>query len=678
VAEQPASVSPAITKGLLEQDLKFAGLVVTDAMRMRAVSTKYTSGEAAVRAIKAGIDLVLVPVDLDLAVDAIVKAVRNGEISEERIDFSVRKLLRTKQWAGLDRNRLVDLDKIGDIVGSREHRLAAEVMARQAVTVLGNKDNVLPFPRVDDRRILDLTLSDTDDPDVGNSLHELLRQRHPKMKRFLLDTRSNVMEYDSAMAQAKRSDVILLQLHFYTRSERMTGIIDSQKVSFMRSLSSLGKPVIAVSLGNPYVVMDIPRPDVYVCTYSNADCMQKAAAEVLFAEAPARGKLPIAIPGAYAFGEGVEYPQTLLRSGTPEEAGFDLHRLSIVDTIMQRAIEDSTFPGGVLLVARNGLVVYNKAYGGLDYDLDHGRSTIQTMYDLASVTKVIATTSAVMRLVDERKMRLEDPAVQYIPQFGQNGKERITLYNLMVHNSGLPAWRKFYEFCSTPQCVLDSVYATGLVYKTGDSTVYSDLGIITMGKVVEQITGVPLDRYVDSVFFKPLGMTNTMYNPPGYLVDRIAPTEVDTYWLKTGQAVRGCVHDENAAVLGGVSGHAGLFSTASDLAKFMQMLLNGGTYGGRRYIKEETVLKFVQRQSDQDSRAIGWDTKDPVRSWAGTLMSGRTFLHTGFTGTSVAADPEKNLIVILLSNRVYPSRSHTGISKVRPIIHDAIVRAMGN
>jgi CubicO group peptidase (beta-lactamase class C family) len=281
-----------------------------------------------------------------------------------------------------------------------------------------------------------------------------------------------------------------------------------------------------------------------------------------------------------------------------------------------------------------------------------------------------------MRLVDEKKLSLNDPIVRYIPAFGQKGKEHITVYNLMVHNSGLPGWRKLYEICDNPQCVLDSIYATELIYRTGDSMIYSDLGLITMGKVIEKITGMPLDQYVRETFFVPLGMTSTMYNPPSSLIPRIAPTEVDNLWKKTGLPVWGRVHDENAATLGGVSGHAGLFSTTSDLAILLQMLLDKGSYDGKRYLKEETVQEFTRRQSEKSTRGIGWDTKNFNGSWAGKLLSDRTFLHTGFTGTSVVVDPERRLIVVFLTNRVYPTRDNGKIGGVRPRVHDAIVKAL--
>ncbi len=674
----PATVSPLLTTGLLKNELKFEGLVVTDAMVMNGVASKYSPGESVVLALKAGADLILMPVDADIAVDAVVAAVKRGEITEARIDASVRKLLKMKQRMGLDMNRFTDIDKIFDVVGSPESQRLAMSIARDAVTVLGNGTHILPLPKVGTKRILDIVIADTDDPASGKSFQALLHDRCATIEDIRIDPRSNQMEYDSVLAAAKNADILFCQFHLYTRSGAMTGFVNDRQVELMKKLSRLGKPVVAVTFGNPYIAMELPQFDAYVCTYSDADCMEEAAAEVLFGEEPAKGKLPIAIPGLYKFGDGVEYPKLVLRNGTPRDAGFDVREFRGVDSVVNASVRDSAFPGAVLLVARNGIIAYDKAYGKYDYGAYTKQVDVNTIFDLASVTKVIATTSAVMRLTDESRFDLNDPVVKYIPQFGQNGKEKITIYNLMVHNSGLPAWRRFYDFCNDPQCVLDSVFATGLAYATGDSSVYSDLGLITLGKVIEKVSGARLDRYVDSVFFQPLGMKNTMFNPQRNLWDRIAPTEVDTFWQKTGVAVRGRVHDENATVLGGVSGHAGLFSTASDLAVMMQMLLNGGTYAGTRYIGEATVKKFTARQSELSSRAIGWDTKTSPKSFSGTMTSMKTFLHTGFTGTSVVCDPEKNLIVVFLTNRVYPTRANLKIAAVRPRVHDAILRAMRN
>jgi CubicO group peptidase (beta-lactamase class C family) len=571
---------------------------------------------------------------------------------------------------------LVDVDKVASVVASPEHRALAKEIAQRSITVLGNSNNLLPLSHTDTSRILDLVIADTEDPRVGRQVHEELRQRHRRLTSERIDPHSNQQEYDSAMAAAMDADLVICQLHFYTRSGRMTGFIPDSMSSLVRTIIASGKPVVGISFGNPYVVTDFPEIENYVCAYSSVDVVNEAVVEVLFGEEAATGKLPITIPGVFRHGEGVEYPKTALRSGDPAEVGFDPEKLAKVDNLVRRAVQDTAFPGAVLLVARDGVVIHHRGYGSFDYAPYSTIVDRKAIYDLASVTKVISTTSAVMRLLDEGRLSLDDPVVNHIPQFGQAQKEHITIYNLLVHNSGLPAWRKFYEFCETPECVMDSIFATPLIYPTGDSTVYSDLGLITTGKIIESITGTTLADYVDSVFFKPLGMRNTFYNPPERFLDRIVPTEVDTYWKKTGLAVRGRVHDENAATLGGISGHAGLFSTARDLAVFLQMLMNGGVYDGKLYLKAETIKRFVTRQSSRTSRGIGWDTRSKVGSFSGDFASEGTFLHTGFTGTSVVVDPENRIVVVFLTNRVHPTRETRKIYRVRPEVHNAIYSAL--
>jgi len=297
------------------------------------------------------------------------------------------------------------------------------------------------------------------------------------------------------------------------------------------------------------------------------------------------------------------------------------------------------------------------------------------MYDLASLTKVIATTTAVMKLYDEGKVQLDNPVSGYLPEFANHGKEKITVRNLLVHNGGLPPFKRLFLTCSSPEQVLDSVYQTETVYAPGDSTVYSDFDFILLGKIVERVSGMPLDRYVDKYFFAPLGMSRTMYKPPQSMWDNIAPTEYDSLYRK--KLVHGEVHDENAFALGGVSGHAGLFSEASDIAVMLQMLLNGGSYGGKDYLRPETVSMFTSRQGGKSSRALGWDTRSPSGyTSAGSHMSDRAYGHTGFTGTSVWTDPEKKIFVILLTNRVYPTRNNTKIMQIRPAVADAVMGAL--
>jgi CubicO group peptidase (beta-lactamase class C family) len=297
------------------------------------------------------------------------------------------------------------------------------------------------------------------------------------------------------------------------------------------------------------------------------------------------------------------------------------------------------------------------------------------MFDLASLTKVTGTTTAVMMLYDEGKIDLDAPVMKYIPEFGNKGKEKITVRNLLLHNGGLPAFKRLYLTCKSPDEVLDSVYHTEMIYRTGDSTVYSDFDFIVLGKIIEKVSGQSLDEFVQDSIFEPLRMTRTMYRPPQSLWENIAPTEYDSTDRK--KQMRGEVHDENAYALGGVSGHAGLFSTSRDLATLMQMLMNGGTYQGKRFIQPSTIELFTAKQGTSSTRALGWDTKTVGGySTAGSLFSEKSYGHTGFTGTSIWVDPTRNLLVIFLTNRVYPTRDNKKISEVRPPLHDAVIRAI--
>lgn len=671
----PATLSKNITTKLLRNELGFQGLVVTDAMAMKGITKLFTAGESAVKAVQAGCDMLLMSPNVEEAIDSIVSAIQRNEISESRIDSSVKKILFLKKWAGLDTNRFVDVNALNKTVANQAHKDLAKEIARKSITVLGNESGILPLQNLNEKKILDVIFSDIENPFANNDLHNLLTKRK-WMSSVVIDPRSNKMEYDDLLKKVKKSDFIICQFNYQMRSGQMTGFLPKEVVDVLQTMAKLKKPMLGISIGNPYVVMETPKFDAFVQAYSSSTVAEEACAEVLFGEQPAGGKLSITIPGKYAYGEGISYPALFVHDANPKDVGFNPDMLKKLDTVVTNAIADTAFPAAVVLVARDGAVVYQKGFGKFTYDVDATPVTPDAMFDLASVTKVIATTSAVMRLYDEKKLSLDDKIVKYFPAFGQNGKENITLYNLLVHNSGLPAWRKFYEFCDNPQCVLDSIFATPLVYKTGDSTVYSDLGLITTGKIIEKITGTTLDKYVDSVFFKPLGMVNTMYNPPPSLWNRVVPTEIDTYWKKTNVAVHGRVHDENAATLGGVSGHAGLFSTAGDLVKILQMELNGGVYGGKRYINEETIKKFTTRQSERSSRGIGWDTKSSEYSFSGKYTSMKTFLHTGFTGTSVVVDPEKNIIVVFLTNRVYPTRENSKLYGVRRQVHNTVYEAL--
>jgi len=350
------------------------------------------------------------------------------------------------------------------------------------------------------------------------------------------------------------------------------------------------------------------------------------------------------------------------------------YQFNDVDGVINKAIEDEAFPGAVVLIWKNDNTVYEKAYGNYTYDESSPKAKTSTLFDLASVTKVVATTTAAMICYDRKLFSLDDKVVKYIPEFGVNGKEYITIKNLLIHNSGLPAWKKFYGRDLKYDDVINEIYSSELEYKTGEKTVYSDLGIITLGKIIEKVSGKSLDVFCKDEIFIPLKMESTFYNPDDSLKKLCAPTETDNYWrMKT---LQGEVHDETSAMLNGVAGHAGLFSTADDLAKLMSVLLNKGKVNQKVFIQQSTIELFTKRVSEESTRAIGWDTKSDSGSSAGKYFSKNSFGHTGYTGTSIWADPDRNLFVIFFTNRVYPTRENTKIQKVRPQLHNAVIKSI--
>jgi CubicO group peptidase (beta-lactamase class C family) len=445
----------------------------------------------------------------------------------------------------------------------------------------------------------------------------------------------------------------------------------------LKKISDSEKPIVMISFGNPYVFSKLNKANALIATYSDVEPTIESTIEVLFGESEVQGKLPVTIPKTFAYGDGLQVPQTTIRKDFPLAANFEKEKLYEVDSVVIRAIRDSAFPAAQMCVVKNGIQFYNKSFGKLTYDRNTPETNSSTLFDLASLTKVVATTSAIMKLCDDGKISLDDSVTKFIPQFGVNGKEKILVRSLLLHNSGLPAFKQFYKM--NPQMkaseVLDSIYASELLFQPGDSTLYSDFNFIVLGKIVETISRKSLDKYCSENFFQPLRMKNTFFNPTKYDSENCAPTEIDTSWRK--QTVQGSVHDETSAMLRGIAGHAGLFSTASDLAIFMQMLLNGGNYGGKQYLKKETIELFTTRQNEKSLRTLGWDSKTTNGySTAGNLFSQNSFGHTGFTGTSIWVDKEKNLFVIFLTNRTFPTRANTKIREVRPKLHDAIINAM--
>ena len=347
----------------------------------------------------------------------------------------------------------------------------------------------------------------------------------------------------------------------------------------------------------------------------------------------------------------------------------------MVDNIINRAIKDKAFPGCVVLVWKEGKIIYEKPFGHFTYEINSREVQKNTIYDLASLTKVVATTTAAMICYDRKLLSLDDPVTKYIPSFNTNGKENITIKNLLLHNSGLPAWKKLYGQGLSAEDIIREIYSSELEYKPGTKYVYSDLGMIILGKIIEKVSGTSLDKFCKDEIFVPLEMNSTFFVPSDSIKQYCAPTEKDDYWrMKT---LQGEVHDETSSLLGGVAGNAGLFSTAEDISRLITVLMNNGRSGGSEFIKSSTIDMFIKKYSDESTRALGWDTKSDSGSSVGKYFSKNSFGHTGFTGTSIWADPERNLFVVFLTNRVYPTRKNSKIFSIRPLLHDAVIKSLG-
>jgi beta-glucosidase-like glycosyl hydrolase/CubicO group peptidase (beta-lactamase class C family) len=678
----PATLSSAILTDLLRNDLRFEGFVVTDAMNMGGIVNDYSIVQSAINTIKAGSDIVLMPLDASLAMKGITTAVKRGEITEERINTSVRRILRAKQWLGLNANKFADVEKLNEIVSQPENETVALEVATRSITLVRNQSNIVPINPTTKQKILVLTVNADGETDAGTNFKTAIRSVFPAMSGASIDQRTNETEMTEVLQQAQEADIIICGMYVLVRARKDNIALNNRLAGYFRQLLNLKKPVVFVSFGSPYVLMQFPEIDTYLCTYSTVPVSQVAAANALFGQKPITGKLPVSIPGLHEFGEGIqilpimishfERPGRILVEIDPYRAGFTRDFNDRLSAVLQSGVDQQVAPAVVCVVGKSGGIVFNHAFGKMTYDSTASLVATDAIFDLASLSKVTATTTLAMILYDRNAYSFDDPVSKYIPEM-KNG-ERMTIKNLLTHSSGLPAFKPFYRDYKGKEAILEQIFKTDLEYEPGTRTVYSDIGMMLMATILERITGKTLDVLARDEIFTPLEMNSTFYNPPAEFIDRIAPTENDPW---RGRVVRGEVHDENAYAFGGVSGHAGVFSTGSDLAKLCQLLLNGGIYGDKRLIQASTVATFIARQNlvRGSSRALGWDTRSENSS-SGAYFTPRAYGHTGFTGTSIWIDPERDLFVILLTNRVYPTRENQKIGAFRQKVHDTVVELL--
>ena len=463
------------------------------------------------------------------------------------------------------------------------------------------------------------------------------------------------------------------------RSQRQVGLPDEQ-AAFVNQILASPKPVIFAGFGSPYVVERFPAAKTWIAEFSTQDVSQRAVARAIFGQIAISGKIPVTVPGVVKRGDGIHLdaaPMTL----DPASAQMSA-RLKNAFEILDRGVADRAFPGGVLAVGHRDQLVMHP-FGRLTYEKNSPAVTADTIYDLASLTKPIVTTTAIMLLAQEHRIDITLPISRYLPEWTQSSsadpnpswRAKATVRDLLLHDAGLPAHRDFYKSANGKGAILKLVFAEPLIREPGTQIEYSDLSFILLGEIVERLTGIDLDAFAKDYISEPLGLDHTLFSPPKNLRSKIPPTEKDTEYRE--KQLQGEVDDANASAMGDVAGHAGLFSTAGDVAIFAQMMLNGGIYAHHRLLERETIDQFTARVKIGDSaRALGWDV--PVEpSSTGKYFSAKSYGHNGFTGTSLWIDPEKDLFVILLTNRVYPSAENIKIREIRPRLHDAIVEGLG-
>ena len=674
----PATLSCRILTGLLREKMKFDGLIVTDAMEMGAITTLFPPGEAAVRAVEAGADVVLMPPVPDAALASIEQAVVTGRITLARIDTSVRRILKAKARLRLNEQRLIDVERLKDRFGKSEFEEKAQEIADRGVTLLRDGQNLLPLDSTRPLRVLLVALAGDRDPCPAETLAPEIQPRVDSLSVLRADTQFKTVA-TLTLPPPATYDVAIAAL-FVRVADRKghVGFPEDQR-AFVNQLIATGKPTALVAFGSPYLIERFPNARTCMGVFSTNSVAQRAAARALFGQTGIAGRIPVEVPGAIDRSAGLNRPSNpmVLRPATRAIC----ERLKPAYEVLERGVRDQAFPGGVLAIGwKNELAIH--PFGALAYGPKSAPVKPETVFDVASLTKVIVTTTAAMMLWETKHIDLDSRVARYLPEFARTAKadesecwrERITVRMLLQHSAGLAAHREFFKRAKGRRAVMDCVMAEPLVREPGTQIEYSDLGFILLGSMIEALTGQPLDAFAQKRIFEPLGMAHSCFNPPRNLRGRIAPTEKDSAFRK--RQVHGEVHDENAWAMGGVAGHAGLFSTAGDVAGFAQMMLNGGMYAHHRLVTRATIEEFTMRRTLGDSaHALGWDV--PVApSSSGRYFSIRSYGHTGFTGTTLWIDPERELFVVLLTNRVHPTRANDKIRQVRPAVHDAIIESL--
>jgi len=700
----PSSLSKIIVTDLLIDKMGFKGLIITDGLNMKGAANYSSSSEINLAAILAGNDILLIPKDVPATVQLFKKAIKNKKLSIKRLDHSVRKILKAKYWAGLHNYKPVVLENLHEDLNSKTDVLLHRELVKKSITVVKNEKEIMPIRNLEKQKIAYVKFGEATSASFVTMLKNYAK----------IDVVSGVNSSDF-LSKLKKYNLVILGYHTSNAHPWKGFKFTKNDIATIQQIAK-EKKVILTIFSSPYSLLDFKsfkNIEGLVVSYQNSEIAQEIAAQQLFGAIKANGKLPVTISTEFKEGFGLT-TSTLsrLQYGVPEEVKMSSLKLNEIDVIAEEVMKKKMAPGMQILVARAGKVVYQKSFGYHTNDtLKKVKNT--DLYDVASMTKILATLPMVMKAEGEGKFRIVTELKNILPELRNSNKDTLTVKEILSHNARLKSWIPFYKLTqdSITGENLPTFYATTKTEKFGikvaenlylqtsykDSILkyikkvdqrekeeykYSDLGYYILKRALERTYKKPLNQLTQDYFYQSLGANRTSYLPrEKYAMNEIVPTENDQYFRN--QLLHGHVHDMGAAMLGGVGGHAGLFSSANDIAKIMQMYLQNGFYGGKRFLKSATIAKFNKRYyaDKKIRRGLGFDKPQLNPNIEATCgcVSEESFGHSGFTGTYTWADPKSRIVYVFLSNRVYPTMENNELitenirTKIQQVIQDAIL-----
>jgi len=701
----PTSISKNVVTNLLKDELGFNGLIITDALNMKGASNFAENGAIDLAAFLAGNDILLFPQDVAKAISYIEKAYKENKFSQARLDYSVRKILKTKYWAGLNAFQPVSLNNLHADLNTTYDTILDRELIDKSITLL-KSGTVYPIKNVE-QKIAYVKLGDQ----KANAIPFI-----NMLQKYTMVTVIKTKERKKLLKELKNYDLVIIGFHKSNASPWKSYKFTKEELKFIDKIAKKNKTILSV-FASPYSLLQIAKfnnIDAVVLAYQNSVFSQELTAQKIFGALETNGKLPVTINTEFPEGHGLfSHSIKRLSYGFPEEVGMSTQKLQILDSLANVVLTDKMTPGMQILVAKNAKVVFHKSYGYFTYDKKR-KVKDDDIFGLASVTKILGGLPLLMKAEEEGKYNLDDTLGELMPILKGTNKDTINMRKALSHVAQLKAWINYYpttldsitkkplplyyrnkaskdfNIKITEKLYLRSDYLDTIQHRIADSDLrekpgykYSGLIFYLMKDYIYRTYKEQMNVLDDKWFYKPLGANTVTYKPlEKFSKDRIPPTENDTYFRN--QIIQGTVHDMGAAMMDGVSGNAGLFGSANDLAKMMQMYMQGGFYGGKRYFQSKTINKFNTRYYAKDSirRGLGFDKPQLNPEVLATCgcVSDKSFGHAGFTGTYVWADPETELVYIFLSNRTYPTMDNRKLyeedirTKAHQIIVDAIMK----